>query len=141
MEKICKRRVFSESCSFCGDKVIFRRVNFPFYYFVKIFDEVYRRKRLYKRLKIGIEYEDVLKEGSFFLFEKESKECTWTSNYEKGIIMDIFEIDRSEEDKMGVRYRTEELDGRKNIHYSIFSKMNSNHDYIFYFLKNVHIKE
>ena len=121
----CKSTLKKEECPYCRQKIRTwdsKLIKIPFYHFVNLFHDYYNKSNaIYRNLFIGIEYEDILCDKIYYVFEEEYDNCTWTENYNCAITLKIYNIWKLERGRIRIEFTTEGLDNDQNIrHYYIF---------------------
>ena len=123
--EVCLQNLEKQECPYCRSEIqLWRVVKLPFYYFVKLFDEYYRRSQLYRELRVGIEYEGILNSDFYYVFEEQHRDCTWTTNYNEAIYLRIYNVTR-EKRFTRMEFNTVGLDENKRnrFFYNFFDEM------------------
>ena len=83
---------------------------------MKLFHEYYHKSSpLYRNLFIGIEYDNILCDKIYYVFDKEYENCTWTENYNCAITLKIYNIWYLEKGKIRIEFTTYGLDNESSI--------------------------
>ena len=127
--KDCKSKLKKEECPYCRQKIKTwdsKLVKIPFYHFVKLFHDYYNKSNgIYRNLFIGLEYEDILCDKIYYVFDEEYNNCTWTENYNCAITLKIYNIWNLENNRIRMEFTTEGLDDHRSIrHFFIFTPSN-----------------
>ena len=90
---LCSYQLEKNECPYCrAELLLWKDVKIPFYFFVKLFDEYYKNNNIYKDLKDGIEYEGILDDKYYYVFEKKYENCSYSSNYNGAIGIRIYNV-------------------------------------------------
>lgn len=121
----CKGTLKKEECPYCRQKIRTwdsKFVKIPFYHFVKLFHDYYHKSsEIYRNLFVGIEYEDILCDKIYYVFDEEYNNCSWTENYNGAITLKIYNIWKLEHGNIRIEFTTEGLDNHRSIrHFFIF---------------------
>lgn len=87
---LCIYQLEKNECPYCRTKLsLWKNVKIPFYFFVKLFDELYKDNIIYKDLKDGIAYDGILDDKYYYVFEEKYAQ---SSNYNEAIEIRIYNI-------------------------------------------------
>ena len=90
---LCSYQLEKNECPYCRTELsLWKEVKIPFYFFVKLFDEYYKANSIYMDMKIGIEYEGILDDKYYYVFEEKYENCSYTTNYNEAIKIRMYNI-------------------------------------------------
>lgn len=90
---LCSYQLEKNECPYCRRKLLlWKNVKIPFYFFVKLFDEHYKANKIYIDMKNGIEYEGILDNKYYYVFEEKYENCSYTTNYNEAIQIRLYNI-------------------------------------------------
>ncbi len=90
---LCSYQLEKNECPYCRrELLLWKNVKIPFYFFVKLFDEYYKANSIYMDMKRGIEYEGILDDKYYYVFEEKYENCSYTTNYNEAIEIRIYNI-------------------------------------------------
>ena len=128
----CIKKLKKEECPYCRQKIRtwkHKYIKIPFYYFVKLFHDYYNKSSgIYRNLFIGIEYENILCDKIYYVFDEEYSNCTWTQNYNCAITLKLYNIWYLERGNIRIEFTTEGLDDNRSIRHFFIFKPNNIYD-------------
>lgn len=131
--KECIHKLKKQECPYCRKKIKtweYKNIKLPFYYFVHLFHENYRQNSIYQDLKVGIEYEDIISDTIYYVFEEKYNNCCWTTNYNGSITLQIYNIWDLPNSKKRIEFRTLGLDNDNIIHFHTFHRVENYDTYM-----------
>ena len=118
--KMCLDNFSKQECPYCRQEIeIWKEVKFPFYYFVKLFNDHYRKNPIYEKLKVGIEYNGIFCSDIYYVFDEKYANCSWTNNYNQAVKLRIYNIIKSKKFTR-IEFNTLGLDSVRNRYFFNF---------------------